>query len=99
MSTITIPKRLTQKGDLIIVPRKEYEALIGLRRMKKFTPTVAQKEALARAETNPKKGKRLPYSQALSEKKALGILREGMREYKTGKTRQLRTLSDLRYGN
>lgn len=28
MTTLTIPKKLTQKGDLIIIPRKEYEGLL-----------------------------------------------------------------------
>lgn len=27
MTTITIPKQLTKMGDLVIVPRKEYEKL------------------------------------------------------------------------
>lgn len=28
MTTITIPKELIQKGDLILISRKEYEALL-----------------------------------------------------------------------
>lgn len=28
MTTLTIPKKLTQKGDLVIIPRKEYEDLL-----------------------------------------------------------------------
>ena len=28
MDTITIPKKLAQKGDLVVVPRKEYEELL-----------------------------------------------------------------------
>lgn len=28
MNIITIPKKLAQKGDLVVVPRKEYEALV-----------------------------------------------------------------------
>lgn len=28
MTILTIPKKLTQKGDLVLMPRKEYEALL-----------------------------------------------------------------------
>lgn len=28
MTTITIPKHIAQKGDLVIIPRSEYEALV-----------------------------------------------------------------------
>lgn len=28
MTTLTIPKQLTKSGDLVIIPRKEYEALL-----------------------------------------------------------------------
>lgn len=28
MMTLTIPKKLTQKGDLVIIPREEYEGLL-----------------------------------------------------------------------
>lgn len=30
MTTITIPKKLTQRGELIVIPRKEYESLIEI---------------------------------------------------------------------
>ncbi|MEK7480389.1 MAG: hypothetical protein AAB665_03845 [Patescibacteria group bacterium] len=28
MSTLTIPKKLAAKGDLVVLPRKEYETLV-----------------------------------------------------------------------
>jgi len=59
MATITIPKKLAQKGDLVVIPRREYESLVRLRKMKEFSPTLAQKRALLRAEANLKKGKTL----------------------------------------
>lgn len=59
MSTITIPKKLANQGDLIVIPRKEYEALLKLKKIKEFTPTSAQRRALLRAENNLKKGKAL----------------------------------------
>ena len=61
MNTITIPKKLAGKEDLIVIPRSEYEALVHLKRWREFTPTAAQKQALARAENNLRKGKTLSY--------------------------------------
>ncbi len=61
MPTITIPKAWVQKDDLMIVPRKEYEALAELRKTAEFAPTAAQRRALAEAERNLKAGKTLSY--------------------------------------
>ncbi len=52
MNTITIPKKVTAQGDLVILPRKELEALLKCHTSIKFSPTVSQKKALARAEKN-----------------------------------------------
>ena len=65
MSTLTIPKKLAQKDDLIVVPRKEYEALLELKKIKEFIPTTAQKKALAKAERNLKQGKTLSYNELI----------------------------------
>jgi len=67
MNTITIPKELSQKDDLIVIPRKKYEALLKLTRSVEFTPTVTQKNALKRAEKNLKNKKSLSYDEVLSE--------------------------------
>lgn len=32
MSIVTIPKKLIEKGELVVVPRKEYEEVIKIRR-------------------------------------------------------------------
>jgi len=61
MNTITIPKKVAARGDLVVIPRKDYEALLELKRLKEFSPTVAQKKALVRAEQNFRKGKTLSY--------------------------------------
>lgn len=61
MNTVTIPKKLAQNGDLIVVPRKEYEALIELSAIKEFTPTKIQKQALVQAEANLKNRKTLSF--------------------------------------
>ena len=39
---ISIPKELSKKGDLVIIPRAEYEELLGLKkivRLMKLTPS------------------------------------------------------------
>lgn len=56
MNTITIPKKLANRDDLVVIPRKEYEALLELKKIREFTPTVAQKRALAQARRNRKAG-------------------------------------------
>lgn len=61
MNTITIPKKLVEKDDFVIIPRREYEALLEFRKIREFTPTPAQKRALRRAESNFRRGKTLSY--------------------------------------
>lgn len=61
MKVITIPKQLSQEGDLVIIPRREYERLLQLKQIREFKPTARQKDALKRAERNLKKGKTLSY--------------------------------------
>ena len=63
MTTITIPKELARKDDLIIVPRKQYEALLKRRVLKEFIPTATEKRALARALKNFRAGKTLSYNE------------------------------------
>ena len=57
MDAITIPKKITKKGDLVIVPRKEYEALLEFKKIKEFSPTKVQRKSLLLAERNLKRGK------------------------------------------
>lgn len=38
MNTITIPKTLSQKGDLVVIPRKKYEEFVhALKKLQIFT--------------------------------------------------------------
>ncbi len=60
---VTIPKALSRMGDLVLVPRKEYESFLEFRKIKEFTPTMAERRALRRAEINLKKGKTLSYDE------------------------------------
>jgi len=70
MKVITIPKTLSRKGDLVVIPRREYEKLLELRKIREFQPTVKHREALKRAERNLRKGKALSYDAVA---RALGI--------------------------
>lgn len=63
MKMVTIPKNLAKKGDLVVVPKKEYEALLELKKMKEFAPTAAQKRALVAAENNLKRNKTFSYNE------------------------------------
>ena len=67
MRTITIPQKLANKDDLIVIPRKEYESLLELKKMKEFTPTSIQKRALTRAENNLRRGKTLSYRELVKK--------------------------------
>lgn len=54
MTIITIPKHLAHK-DLVLIPRKEYEAMVRAqapRVFKEVSMTKAQKRAFERAEKN-----------------------------------------------
>lgn len=63
MATITIPKKLAKQGDLVVIPRKEYEALLEFRKIREFMPNIVQKKALKRVENNFRIGKTLSYNE------------------------------------
>ncbi len=60
---VTIPKALSRMGDLVLVPRKEYESFLEFKKIREYIPTKAQKRALVKAELNFKKGKSLSYDE------------------------------------
>lgn len=70
MNVVTIPKQKVAKDDLAVLPRKEHEALLGLKMVKTFTATPKIKRALRQAEKNLKSGKSLTLNEL---KKRLGI--------------------------
>ena len=61
MNTITIPKQLTKNDDLVVMPRREYEALLEFKKAKEFKLSATQKKALFIAERNLKQRKILSY--------------------------------------
>lgn len=68
MATMTIPKKFAGKDDLILIPKKEYEALLlQHKNIREFAPTRAQKKALIKAEANFKRGKTLSYDDLVSK--------------------------------
>ena len=56
MSTIAIPKTITKGEELVIIPRREYEGLLELKKVYEFQPSVTQKRVLLQARKNRKKG-------------------------------------------
>ncbi len=63
MSTATISKKLGQNNKMIVISRKEHETLVGLKKIKEFSPTISQKKALVKAEQNLNHSKTLSYNQ------------------------------------
>ena len=55
MSISTILKKISEKQDLIVVPRAEYEDFLKFKKIKTFIPTKQHKKALTRAMENLKK--------------------------------------------
>jgi hypothetical protein len=70
MKAITIPRSLSRQGDLVVIPRKEYEELLELKRVREFTLTGKQRAALKRSERNLNLGKTLSLNAAA---KSLGF--------------------------
>lgn len=62
MTTVTTLKKIALKKDLVVIPRNEYQALLGLKKYKEFNPTATQKKALLRAERNFRQKKTLSYN-------------------------------------
>lgn len=65
--TITIPRTLARKGELVVIPRSEYEALREGKKIREFAPSSSQKKALVRAERNLRLGKTFSYHELASK--------------------------------
>ena len=44
METLTIPRKLTRRGDLVVIPRKEYEELLRVHKQQKKVEKVSDAE-------------------------------------------------------
>jgi hypothetical protein len=62
MTTMTIPKAFLASDDLIVMPRKEYEALKS-RVVPEYIPTPSERRAIARARKNFRAGKTISLAQ------------------------------------
>lgn len=93
MTTITIPKNLTSKKNLIAIPFEEYERLLSASLPKKeVVLTLAQKSRLQSARRNLKGGK----LGGVTEEDILQWSLESKNLKKTGKLPMLRSLKDFR---
>lgn len=57
MTTLTIPKEMTGGEGLVVIPQREFEALLNTRIIPEVAMTASEKKALKRARENFKKGK------------------------------------------
>ena len=74
MTTITIPKKLAREGDLVLVPRREYERLLKQKVIPITNLTTAEKRALKHARLEFAKGdyvnlKELDYELGITPRK------------------------------
>ncbi|MEK7500588.1 MAG: hypothetical protein AAB642_00480 [Patescibacteria group bacterium] len=62
MDTLTIPKKLTKGEELVVIPRRDYEEFLSLKKINSFQEvelTPVQKKRLEKARKNLKQGKAL----------------------------------------
>ena len=72
MTTVTIPKELAKRGEMVVIPRQEYEELLKtkLERIKEVELTPVQKKAVIAARKRIARGKFLTFNEL---KTKLGI--------------------------
>lgn len=56
MVTLTIPKKVTQGTELVVIPKEDYDRLLQMRVIPEFRPTAKEKRDLARARRNRARG-------------------------------------------
>lgn len=65
---ITIPKNLAKRGDLVIIPRSQYEEYLGFKKIIPFIKaTQAEKRAIQAGRQEIKKGQYLSLRQLKNE--------------------------------
>jgi hypothetical protein len=63
MQIITIPKKLAEKGDLVVIPRREYEEFLELRRVVPVVKsTKEESRIIRRAEREIRDGEYKPWT-------------------------------------
>ncbi len=57
MITLTIPEKLTKKGDLVLIPKSEYKEFLRFRKfIRVVQPTSSERKAIARGRAEVKQG-------------------------------------------
>ena len=88
---VTIPKRIAQQGDLVVLPRREYERLVQKQKQPKAT-FLGHEEVMWQGKKH-----KVP-SYQLHGKAAERLdqeVKDALAEYKAGKTRKIKSLADL----
>jgi hypothetical protein len=80
MQPVTIPKRLSQRGDLVVIPREEYEGLLHIQKekIKKSSPKKKTSDFLKVSQRE--KGKHPAFYAKLDRD-----LKKAMEDYRAGK--------------
>lgn len=63
MNVLTIPKSLIKNDDLVILPRRDYEVLLGFRKTREIALTPALKRIIIQARKNRKGGNFLSFNE------------------------------------
>lgn len=65
---ITIPKELSKKGELVVIPRSEYEEFLRLKKVIPLVkPTLSEKKAIQTGRKEIQKGKYITLKQLKDE--------------------------------
>ena len=68
MNVITIPKKLAQKGDLVVLPRSEYEEFLEFRKMIPIVKASrSELRAIKRSEKEIREGNYTPWHELKRE--------------------------------
>lgn len=68
MNIITIPKKLAQKGDLVVLPRREYEEFLEWRKaIPVVKPTRSELRAIKKSEKEIQEGKYISWHELKRE--------------------------------
>lgn len=64
---VTIPQKIAKQGDLVVMPRKEYEECLFYKKMASFNPSLAEKKAVKEGRKKIKKGECLTFQELKNE--------------------------------
>ena len=88
---VTVPKHVAQQGDLVLLPRREYERLIQKQKQPKAT-FLGYEEVKWQGKRHKVPAYQLHGKAA---ERSDQEVREALAEYKAGKAKKIRSLADL----